>query len=324
MSQYLRTPILPINVKSKVLDLLREMGKGAFQGRALSQALEIWKEMLKEGVFIFLGLAGAMVPAGMRGLIAFLIKKRLINCLVSTGANLFHDLHETLGNFHWQGSAQVDDLQLKAEGIDRIYDVFALEEEFRGVDKYLLNFSKTLERNRAYSTREFFHLLGKRLVEEGRIEGILTASWESSLPIYCPAIGDSSIGIALALEEGGKTLLFDTLADIKEIATLVIEVESTGVIYIGGGTPKNFIQQTEITAAKMGKDMKGHRYAIQITTDSPHFGGLSGCTLEEAQSWGKIAPEAKKVTVYCDSTIAFPLLFAGIAEAQQILAEDLP
>jgi deoxyhypusine synthase len=272
--------------------------------------------MVADKSFIFFGLAGAMVPAGMRRVMVFLIQKKLLNCLVSTGANLFHDCHESLGRRHFQGSAAADDLALRQHQVDRIYDTFASDLEFQQTDRFIAAFAAELERNRPYTTREFLELLGQRLSGQAQQEGILTAAYKAGMPIYCPAIGDSSIAIALAVgdENGPIEVQFDLLADVKETADLAAKASSTGVIYIGGGTPKNFIQQTEVTATLRGDKVSGHTFAIQITADAPHWGGLSGCTFSEAQSWGKISPQAKKVSVHCDATIALPLLASAMAE----------
>jgi len=309
-------PVQPVEVRpeNRVSDLLREMGKTAFQGKNLSLAVQIWMEMLKDEATILLGLAGALVPAGMRKLLVYLIENRLIDCLVSTGANLFHDIHETLGNRHWQGTCRVDDLALRKEGIDRIYDVFAREKEFNEVDYYILNFARSLKPLRPLTTREFFIRLGEKLLRDGKRDGIIPSAVQAGVPIYCPALGDSSIGIALAQATKGRAFFFDLVGDVRETAYIVAQSKVTGVIFLGGGTPKNFIQQTEVTANMMGLKVPGHRYAIQVTTDAPHWGGLSGCTFEEGQSWGKISEQAKKVTLYCDSTIALPLMVTAVAQ----------
>lgn len=316
MSRFLKKPVRPLEVDadSNVKDILDAMGDTAFQARTLSMAARVWGEMLRDRTTIFLGLSGAMVPAGMRRVIRFLIENRLIDCLVSTGANLFHDAHETLGKFHWQGCANAKDLELKRERIDRIYDVLASDREFCDTDKFIARFASTLDKTMAYTTREFLFLLGERLSKVSKEDGILTSAYKARIPIYCPAIGDSSIGIALVVDHPKAKLLFDTLKDVEEMARLVIGAKATGVIYLGGGTPKNFIQQTEVTAPFMGKRVPGHKYAIQVTCDSPQWGGLSGCTFEEAQSWGKIARNAHKVTVYCDTTIALPLIVTALAQ----------
>lgn len=323
MSKYIHTPISPLAISTEITisNFLKEMAKTSFQGKNLGIAAAIWSEMLRTNTRIFLGLAGAMVPAGMRKVIVYLIENRMIDCLVSTGANLFHDLHESLGNFHYQGTNQVNDNKLWEEGIDRIYDVFAKDSEFTKADEFIIEFSERLELDRAYSTREYFFLLGKRLLEIDGEEGILTSAAKANLPIYCPAIGDSSFGLALGaqrIEKKGE-FFFDIIKDIVEISQIITSPNVSGIIIVAGGTPKNFIQQAELQAELLNSTLSkrlstGYKYAIQITTDSPHWGGLSGCTFEEGQSWGKINQQAEKVTVYCDATIALPVLVTAVAE----------
>ncbi|MFQ5735380.1 MAG: deoxyhypusine synthase [Thermodesulfobacteriota bacterium] len=307
--------VRPVEIKegAGVEDLVRRMGSTAFQGRNLSTAVDVWERMLKTRTTVFFGLAGAMVPAGMRELLVYLIKNRFIDCLVSTGANLFHDIHEELGRVHWQGSHHMDDNLLKDMGIDRIYDVFALEEEFNEADRYIFEFAEGLD-ERPYTTREFLSLMGRDLARRGKAEGVVSAAFKAGVPIYCPAVADSSIGIALALKDGPGHFIFDMIGDVKETAEIAARARNTGVVYVGGGTPKNFIQQTEVTAALQCKDVKGHKYAVQITADAPHWGGLSGCTFEEAQSWGKIAKKSSHVTVSSDATIALPIIVTALAE----------
>jgi len=306
-------PVKPFSPDGeKDLDtLLNEMENISFQGRNLGICFRVWKEMLKDRVFIFLGLAGAMVPAGMRKVVSFLITHRLIDCIVSTGANLFHDCHESLGRKHYKASPFLEDVKLRKMEMDRIYDTLASEEEFQLTDQFIQNFAGTLDVTRSYTTREFLYLLGEFLSKKAKEEGILTSAYKNKVPIYCPAIGDSSIGIALVA--GKVNVNFDLLRDVEETAYLVKEAGKTAVIYIGGGTPKNFIQQTQVTLNVSGIKSEGHYYAIQIITDPPHWGGLSGATLEESQSWGKISPQAKKVTLYCDATLALPLLTEALA-----------
>jgi len=317
MKKYIHSPTRPFEVKlnSTTDDILKRMEGISFQGRNLSYALSVWKQMLKKDNVIFLGLAGAMVPAGMRKIISFLIKNRYIDCLVSTGANLYHDLHETLGKYHWIGSASVDDCDLQKKGIDRIYDTFALEKEFRQDDSFIMDFVKTLDLKRTYTTREFLYILGKKLSVAGKTEGILTSAYKAKVPIFCPALGDSSIGISMVwyLAKSGKSPVFDIIRDANEISNIVAQAKSTGVIYVGGGTPKNYIQQAEVIATEFRRGRNiGHSYAIQITADAPHWGGLSGCTFNEAQSWGKISSKALKVNLYADATIVLPILITAL------------
>jgi len=317
---FLDTPVDPFRVDGSLnaRQLLERMAKTSFQGRNLGTAFSIWKQMVEDRAYIFFGLAGAMVPAGMRKVIVFLLQNGLIDCLVSTGANLFHDCHEILGRKHFQGSAAADDEELRSHQVDRIYDTFASDLEFQQTDRFISEFAAGLPGENPYTTREFLRLLGERLSEESDEEGILTAAARAKVPVYCPAIGDSSIAIAIALAVGDPdqppAVQFDVVADVRETADLAAAASSTGVIYVGGGTPKNFIQQTEVTAALRGDEVSGHRYAVQITADAPHWGGLSGCTFSEAQSWGKISSGARKVSVHCDATIALPLLASALAD----------
>jgi len=312
----MKKPVVPVTVGGTVSQLVRKMGGTAFQGRNLARGVDIWSSMLEADVTIFMGLAGAMIPAGMRQVMVYLIEKRLIDCLVSTGANLFHDLHETLGRPHYQGSADADDRQLAKSKTYRIYDVLASEEEFDSTEQFVTDFSQRLDPDHAYTTREFFFLLGSELAREGGEDGILSAAARANVPIYCPAIGDSvyGTGLATALVKRGRHVVFDVIADIVEMVHIACAAGSTGVIYIGGGTPKNFIQQVALCGHLFDKVLKGHEYAIQVTTDSPQWGGLSGCTFDEARSWRKVTPDAATVTVHCDATIALPLMVSAVAE----------
>ncbi|GCC10334.1 putative deoxyhypusine synthase [archaeon] len=308
----------PVKIEKRGLsELLEDMAKTGFQGRKLGEAFQVWKNMLEDKeVTIFLGLSGAMVPAGMRRVISYLIRNNYIDVIVSTGANIFHDIHEALGGKHYLGSAHVDDIALLRHGIDRIYDVFAEEEKFRKSDRLIAEISEELPSDREFSSREFINHLGKRLIERGAAEdSIIVSAIESKLPIFIPALGDSSIGIGLMIaRRTGVNIIINQMKDVDEITKIVEQAEKTGVIYIGGGVPKNFIQQTEVIASILGFRVNGHEYAIQFTTDAPHWGGLSGCTFEEAVSWGKISVTSKKVQVFVDATIALPVVVNALEE----------
>jgi deoxyhypusine synthase len=323
-SRLLSTPTRPFDPvgASSASEILTRMQGTAFQGKQLGLAFEVWKRMLGDRCTIMMGMSGAMVPAGMRRLVVRMIEYRLIDCLVSTGANFFHDLHETLGNFHYQGSPATDDVVLAENLVDRMYDVLADEAKFREHDQWIGRFAGALDQSRPYTTREFLHLLGLELGKHCKEDGIVSAAAKAGIPLYCPAIADSSIGIGIAANryEGGNRFTFDVIGDVVETARIVAESEATGVIYFGGGTPKNFVQQTEVTAIIMNAGVTGHKYAIQCITDSPHWGGLSGCTFEEAQSWGKIAKDASMVTCHSDSTIAMPILVSALLEQRELVA----
>jgi deoxyhypusine synthase len=321
--QLLSVPTRPLTIdrNKSVSALLEKMAGISFQGRALATAYHIWKDMLGDRVMIMMGMAGAMIPAGLRRTVVYMIQNRLIDCLVSTGANFFHDIHETLGEKHYQCSPEIDDVMLQKALIDRMYDVLADEEKFRKHDAVIGRFAASLDQSRPYTTREFLYLLGEQLSKNTREDGILTAAAKARIPLYCPAVGDSSIGIGIAENRhlGKNHFTFDVVGDVLETARLAAESPASAVIYFGGGTPKNFVNQTEVTATFIRNSHHGHKYALQVITDAAHWGGLSGCTFEESQSWGKIAHNAKMVTVHCDSTIAMPMLVTALSEHSALI-----
>jgi deoxyhypusine synthase len=314
-SRFLRVPVEPFSAQPGLTadEVLARMERVSFQGRSLATARRIWERMLGGDVTIFLGVAGALSAGGMRLLVAHLLTRRYIDCLVSTGANLYHDLHETRGRRHYIGSPRENDAALQADHIDRVYDTYASEDEFVENDEWIAAFVLTLER-RPYTSREFLYKLGEHLWNETARDGILTAAYRARVPIFCPAIADSSIGMGLsqARHRDHRAGHVDVVGDIIESANLVIRRPRTASIVLGGGTSKNFINQASVQAEFYDDRVGGHRYAIQIVTDVPHFGGASGSSLEEAQSWGKLATDAEQVTVHADVTIALPLLVSAL------------
>src|SRR5438105_8972707 len=323
-SRFLQTPIEPFAVEAGLSAdaLLARMERISFQGRNLATAHRIWQKMLQDDVTIFLGMAGALSAGGLRLIVAHLIQHRYVDCLVSTGANLYHDLHETRGQHHYVGSAHADDAALAESRIDRVYDTYASEEEFCENDNWIAAYAATLE-HRPYTSREFLHLLGGHLWKTTGADGILTAAYRANVPIFCPAIADSSIGMGLSqarqLKAGAGHI--DTIGDIVESANLVIRRPRTASVVLGGGTPKNFINQATVQAEFYSTEVGGHRYPLQIVTDVPHFGGASGSSLEEAKSWGKLATDAAQVTVHADATIALPILVTALAHSSAARAK---
>jgi len=322
-SKYLKHPTIPLRVKKgkPTSQLLAEMLATGFQGKTLAEAFAIWKMMLREkNITIWLGISGAIVPAGMRRLIAYLIEERFVDAVVSTGAQLFHDAAEALGVVHFRGSAMLDDKALLKEGIDRFYDVLVQEKLQRKVDRQVQLFIEGLEPGRQYSSREFFFLLGKYLSKKAvNKDSILIKAAAAGVPVFAPALADSSIGYSFVMARQNKIVRYvDQIKDIEETALIAARSKKSGVIYLGGGVPKNFIQQTELLNQILGKKLRGHEYAIQLTTDTPHFGGLSGCTFTEAQSWGKIAGNAKMAQCFCDVTVALPFLAQALCEEESL------
>ncbi len=321
--ELLREPIrhLDLSKIGGLGDLLEAFRYTSFQSRSLAKCFDIYSNMLndRQRVTIFMGLSGAMVPAGMRKVIVDMMEHGLIDVLVSTGANLYHDFAEAHGPAHFVGSQYADDGELLGHSIDRIYDTFADEIKFKKLDSQISKIADSLE-PRAYSTREFLAILGSHVDDKDSIVGKAS---RLGIPVFCPAINDSSIGIGLTeyyarkRKRRGRAVI-DVIRDVYEIAQIKEKSKKTGVVFIGGGTPKNYIQQIsivlEVLGTTSGDREGGHDYAIQITTDDPKWGGLSGCSFEEAQSWGKIARNATKSTCYIDATIGLPLLAGALLE----------
>jgi deoxyhypusine synthase len=310
------TQPLQIDRDRSVPGLLEKMEGISFQGRNLALAHQIWLQMLQENAVIMMGLGGALVPAGMRRLVAYLLKNRYIDVLVSSGANLFHDLHETLGRHHYQGSPGLDDAQLQEQMVDRIYDTLASEEEFREANEWIGGFAAQLDNTHPFSTREFLHLLGRELSEIATEDGILTSAYKSRVPIFCPAIADSAFGVAIGISriEKKNPFQFDVIQDVVDLSQVVAKSRATGVIYFGGGTSKTFIQQSEAAAGLLHATMRGHKYAIQVVTETPHHGSYSGSDFDQAQTFGRLARNAHAVSVRCDATIAMPMLVTALSQ----------
>ena len=317
-AKFLTKPTQPLQVDRdrSVPGLLEKMEHISFQGRNLAVAHQVWLQMLQENAVVLMGMSGALVPAGMRRLVVYLIKNRYIDALVTTGGTLFHDLHETLGRHHYQGSPMLDDAQLQEQMVDRIYDTLASEEEFREANEWIGGFAGQLDNSHPHSTREFLHLLGRELSEIATEDGILTAAFKSRVPVFSPAIADSAFGVSIAISriEKKNQFQFDVVQDVVDMAQIVTKSRSTGVIYFGGGTPKTFIQQSEAAAGMLHATGRGHKYAIQVTTETPHYGGYSGAEFDQAQAFGRMAKGARAVTVRCDATIAMPILVTSLSQ----------
>ncbi len=302
----LRQPIKQMNVKARMTvgELIEEMGGAAFGAGRLAEAVDIYEVMLRDDTTKFFGLAGAMVPAGMRQIVKDLIEDGYIDVLVTTGANLVHDLIEALGVRHYRGTNVADDIELRRQQISRIFDVFLPEGHFTAFEKKLLDIFAEVDK-KDMSIRELLTEIGRRV----DADSIMGAAARKDVPIFCPAIADSAIGLQAWLHTQTKKLNVDTFKDMHEFMDICYKAKKTGALFIGGGVPKNFILQSMIVTPKGGFD-----YAIQLTTDRPETGGLSGATLDEARSWGKVGAGARAVTVYADATITLPILVAAVRE----------
>jgi len=289
----------------RVDELVEEMGKsGVFSAGRVARAVEIYREMMDVGSTIFMGVGGAMVPGGLRLALTQAIRGGLVDILVVTGANATHDLMEAFGGHHARGEALVDDAKLRRAGISRIFDVYVPQRVFELFeDRIQPMFSKVTKDGSRMSSAELLRRIGTRLTDRN---SFLKAAAEKKVPVFCPAIADSILGLQAWLYSQEHPLVINTLQDVGEIFQLASEAKSPGAVLLGGGVPKNFIFQSMLLTSQ------SFEYAIQITMDRPEPGGLSGATLEEAKSWGKVAKDAKTVTVIGDTTVVLPMILASV------------
>ena len=294
-----------IHIKNgmKVSELVGQMHDVGFGESKIAEASNIMANMFKdEECKVFLGVAGAMVPGGMKQIIIDMLDK--VDVFVTTGATLTHDLIESLGEKHYKYGYENEpnDIKLNEEGLDRMYNVLMQNKVYEELEEFFEENYAQLKDIR--SIKEFLWKLGELC--PGR--GILKKCWEKNIPVFCPGIADSGIGLMMwGREASGKgESEARVFCDLKEIIDVAWTSKKNGVIYVGGGLPKNFIQQ----ALQFSK--KGADYGVQITGDRQELGGSSGAPLREGISWGKMAKDAEFVDVYCDATIALPLIFAGV------------
>ncbi|MDG6250864.1 deoxyhypusine synthase [Methanocalculus sp.] len=288
-----------------VSELVDAMGAaGAYNGGSLAEAVSITEAMFSDPKATrFFGLAGAMVPAGMGGIVSDLLECGYIDILVSTGANLTHDIIEAIGCHHYHGTEICDDVDLRHEEINRIYDVYLPTEAFERFEEFMQEVYSELPEGSVISISSLLRHIGERLDS-----GILATAARKGIPVYCPAIQDSMIGLQYWLFSQSGRVVIDAFLDMKDLMNRCFSLERAGALLVGGGVPKNFIFQSMLMTEN------GFSYAVQLTGDRPDLGGLSGATLDEARSWGKINEEARAMTVYGDATITLPLLIAATLE----------
>ena len=302
-----------------VAELADEYGKAGIGAADLHEAIELTGEIFaREDTTTFLGLAGAMVPAGMREIVADLIRDGHVDALVTTGATLTHDAIEAIGGTHHHGrethpelSAREFDERLREEDVDRIYNVYLPQEHFAQFEEHLR--AEVLDEigDDVVPIAEFIRELGRAnaAVNDGEdvtaAPGIAAAAHANDVPVHVPAIQDSVLGLQAWLRSQVSGFSLDALADMSPLNDLAHGADSTAAIVVGGGVPKNYVLQTMLVTPE------AYDYAVQLTMDPPRTGGLSGATLEEARSWGKLEPDARSVSVYGDATITFPLLVAA-------------
>lgn len=297
-------PVNHIKIKKSVTvnELVRQMSSAGVLGAGrLGKAASICEEMVKDkDCKVFLGLAGPLVPGGMREIIIEIIENKWVDAVVATGATLTHDLGEALGYRHYQGTADADDAELNKKGFDRIYESYMPNRIYEGMEDFIAkNFDELKDKK---SIKDFLWEIGKLTPKKS----ICKACFENKIPLFCPAISDSGIGLMIWGQLAkGKKIETSAFEDLKEIINIAWTAKKCGVIYFGGGVPKNYIQQAMQFAKKAS-------YGVQITMDRPEPGGSSGAELREGISWGKLNPKAKFVDLICDATIALPIIYAAL------------
>ncbi|MHA2358079.1 MAG: deoxyhypusine synthase [Candidatus Heimdallarchaeaceae archaeon] len=309
--KYPRVKPIKLDENTSISELIDEFDQsGVFSPGRISQAVEIYMSMLENEAIVFLGLAGALVPGGMRQIITDMIRKDMVHVIVSTGANITHDIIEAVGGKHIRQVPYKSDTELREKAIDRIYDAFVDDDSFIRLEDYLQPLFEEIWENHKkednsliLSTQEFMEMIGQRLKDEN---SIVRAAFEKKVPIFVPAISDSILGLQLWLFSQTHKTLIDDMGDLGKIQQISRDAEKSGAFFLGGGVPKNYIFQSKLMSPK------SFDYAIQITMDRVETGGLSGASLDEAISWGKVNEKSKMVTVVSDITLALPLIYSAV------------
>ncbi len=314
---YLREPVRHIDPKSfNAVPILEAMASMSYQARNLARAAQIYDRMLADrDCTIVLCLAGSLINAGLKQCVVDLLRYNMADVVVATGANIVdQDFLEALGFKHYIGSPDVDDNELRELHIDRIYDTFLDEDDLRVCDHTVAGIAEALEPG-VYSSREFVREMGRYLVQRGiGQDSIVRVAYEKAIPIFIPAFSDCSAGFGLVLHQWRHPehhVAVDSVRDFRELTRIKIASKETGLVMVGGGVPKNFAQDVTVAADVLGFSVPMHKYAVQITTADVRDGGLSGSTLREASSWGKVAQGFSEM-VWAEATLVFPLLVSYV------------
>jgi len=310
---FLKNPVEHIDITSfDSRKIISSMKKMSFVSRETANAANIYNEMLKDKeCTIFLTLAGSTSAAGCMNIYKDLVKYNMVDAIVATGASIIDmDFFEALGFKHYQGSQFQDDTELRKNYIDRIYDTYIDEDELQICDKKICEIADNLE-PRSYTSREFIHEMGKYLKKNSvKKDSLIETAYDNNVPIFCPAFTDSSAGFGLVIHQEKnpkKHITIDSIREFRELTEIKIQSKGSGLFMIGGGVPKNFIQDTVICAELLGKEVDMHKYAIQITVADSRDGACSSSTLKEASSWGKV-DVTKEQMVFAEATSVLPLI----------------
>ena len=286
-----------------VNELVEEMKNAGFQALNLAESIDVLTNMIQDKACTkFLGLAGALVPGGMREVIVKIIRKHFIDVVITTGANLTHDLIEAFGEHHYHAKKPINDVQLFESKLNRIYNVLLPNKGYVILEKNLQQIFTKLPQKKM-SSKEFLYNLGKEIKDE---KSIIKVATEENIPIFCPSISDSILGFQIWMYSQDQKFTVNTTLDHKDMLDIAFKSERSGALIIGGGVPKHFI------AMAMQTTPRALNYAVQITMDRPEAGGVSGAKLEEAKSWKKVAKDAEVADLICDATIALPIIVANL------------
>jgi deoxyhypusine synthase len=309
----LNSPVEHIDIKSfDARKIIEAMSKMSFNSRDTARAANIYNEMLSDkDCSIFLTLAGSTSAGGCMDLYRDLVQNNMIDAIVATGASIIDmDFFEALGFKHYQGSQFQDDTELRKNYIDRIYDTYIDEEELQACDQTICNIANKLE-PRPYTSREFIKELGKFLKSNSKKKrSLIETAYDNNVPIFCPAFTDSSAGFGLVMHQEqnpNKHITIDSIREFRELTEIKLHSKQSGLLMIGGGVPKNFVQDTVVCAELLGKKVEMHKYAIQITVADTRDGACSSSTLKEASSWGKV-DITKEQMVFAEATSVLPLI----------------
>ncbi len=288
-----------------VSSFVKELGKCGFQARKIAMAVKVLSDMVSDKECTkFLALAGTMVPGGMRKVICEFLREKFFDVVVSTGANLTHDLIEAFGEKHKFMDSEETDVELQVKGINRIYNVLLPNRGYVALENGLRKLFPKLPQ-KEMSSREFLYELGLKIRDKN---SILKVAAEKKIPVFAPSLPDSVLGFQVWMYSQNHDLTVNTTIDQGEVLDIVFESEKTGALVVGGGVPKHYVAMAAQIADKPLK------YAVQITLDRPEGGGVSGAKLEEAKSWRKVHPKAETVDLVCDATIALPLILAALKD----------
>jgi len=309
----LKNPVEHIDITSfDSRKIISSMEKMSFASRETANAAKIFNEMIKDkNCTIFLTLAGSTSAAGCMDLYKDLVKYNMVDAIVATGASIIDmDFFEALGFKHYQGSQFQDDNELRKNYIDRIYDTYIDEDELQLCDKKICEIADKLP-PKSYTSREFIYEIGKYLKNNSKKKNsLIKTAYDHNVPIFCPAFTDSSAGFGLVMHQEKnpkKHITIDSVREFRELTEIKIKSKSSGLFMIGGGVPKNFVQDTVICAELLGKKTEMHKYAIQITVADSRDGACSSSTLKEASSWGKV-DTSKEQMVFAEATSILPLI----------------